>query len=437
MPIPLASRLHPRVARSAPYLRARDLLIRCQRNGERVVREDLARRYLAGSGIEVGSSTATLRVPPEVKVRHVADAERLAALDDDSVDFAIALGVLDEFESRIQALRGILRVVRSGGPVLLVLAEPADTTVASRHPRQRSHTPTLRDVLELLLAEPLACEIVHAQSSGDEYAVVLTATQAPARTAETEPITGPASAPPASIPPTVAITPDETITKYTRSRLRQHTRDSYAGVPLSKFPEDLRVYEHLLWMSDADVVIELGVQFGASSLWFRDRLNALSHYRPGRRRRVISVDVDLTLARRALADADRSPASQITLIEASVTDPSLPDHVTSLIDPGARCLVIEDTAHVYDTTLAALRGFAGFVPMDGFFVVEDGCVDVESLRIDENWPRGVLPALRDWLATEQGDEFTVRSDLELYGVTCHPGGFLQRRGAPAESARAR
>jgi cephalosporin hydroxylase len=81
---------------------------------------------------------------------------------------------------------------------------------------------------------------------------------------------------------------------------------------------------------------------------------------------------------------------------------------------------------VYETTRAALEGFASFVRPGGWFVVEDGCVDDEELRL-EGWPRGVLPAVRDWLETPPGREFGVRRDLELYGMTCHPSGFLQRR----------
>jgi cephalosporin hydroxylase len=92
-------------------------------------------------------------------------------------------------------------------------------------------------------------------------------------------------------------------------------------------------------------------------------------------------------------------------------------------------MVIEDSAHVYETTTAALRGFARFVPAGGFFVVEDGCVDVEEMRLTPDWPRGVHPALNDWLETPAGRRFTVRRDLELYGLSCHPGGFLQRVGA--------
>jgi hypothetical protein len=66
------------------------------------------------------------------------------------------------------------------------------------------------------------------------------------------------------------------------------------------------------------------------------------------------------------------------------------------------------------------------VPAGGFFDVEAGGVDADALRLDDAWPRGVLPALHDWLATDRGRAFRVRRDLELYGVSCHPEGFLQR-----------
>jgi cephalosporin hydroxylase len=91
-------------------------------------------------------------------------------------------------------------------------------------------------------------------------------------------------------------------------------------------------------------------------------------------------------------------------------------------------MVIEDSAHVYETTRAALELYSDLIPPGGFFVVEDGCVDVPWMRIKQDWPEGVLPALDEWLATPQGSAFRVRRDLEVYGVSCHPSGFLQRVG---------
>jgi cephalosporin hydroxylase len=231
-----------------------------------------------------------------------------------------------------------------------------------------------------------------------------------------------------TLPPTVTVDPREgPLRDLWIARASQHTQDSYAGVQLSKFPEDLRTYEHLLWEAAPDTVIEIGTHAGGSALWFRDRLRLLAAYgRIDREPLVVSVDVTQDQARAELERVDPNYASGIALVEADVRTPEAVEAVAERLGPGARCFVVEDSAHEYDTTLAALTGFARFVPMSGFFVVEDGCVDVEELRVTDTWPRGVLPALHDWLKTADGKAFQVRTDLELYGLSCHPGGFLQR-----------
>lgn len=242
------------------------------------------------------------------------------------------------------------------------------------------------------------------------------------------------TSPPASqLPPPVSVELDETVQAYWLRRAAQHTQDWYAGLRISKFPEDLRVYEHLIWTTRSEVVIELGCQFGGSTLWFRDRLRTAARYGRIPSGLVIAVDLDTEAARTGLGGADPGFEEDVALVQGDVCDPDLPERVGPLVPEGARCLVIEDSAHTYETTIAALRGFAQFVPEGGFFVVEDGCVDIDEMRVASEWPRGVLPAVTDWLQSEQGRCFEPRRDLELYGLSCHPRGFLQRRG-PAAAA---
>jgi cephalosporin hydroxylase len=100
--------------------------------------------------------------------------------------------------------------------------------------------------------------------------------------------------------------------------------------------------------------------------------------------------------------------------------------------------VVEDAAHTGEVTKAALDSLAHLVPAGGFFVVEDGHVDIERLHPDGppmirqigERSGGVIGAVDAWLGTPEGSEFTLRIDLELYGVTSHPNGYLQRRPAP-------
>lgn len=210
---------------------------------------------------------------------------------------------------------------------------------------------------------------------------------------------------------------DGTLLDYWRRRLQGHVNDTYMGLGMQKFPEDLRMYEHLMYEMKADTVIELGVLHGGSTLWFRDRLWNLARYGVIEDAVVIAVDIR----------PNPGLPRDIIYIQGDIMDPYLPDAVAELLPPNARPFVVEDTAHLYGTTTAALEGFSRFVPPGGFYVVEDTVVDVEELRISSYWPRGVKQAIGDWLHTDQGMDFVVRYDLERYGVTCHPGGFLQRR----------
>lgn len=227
-----------------------------------------------------------------------------------------------------------------------------------------------------------------------------------------------------ALPPTVAEPRDR---DYLARRLAQHTGDWYCGIRLQKFPEDLRTYEHLIWDSAATVVIELGCHRGGSALWLRDRLVAMARYREAASPPlVVGVSLDTGPAREGVAMRDPSHGDTIAFVDGSVEDPEVPDRVAALIPDGARCLVIEDTAHEYDTTTAALAGFARFIPTGGYFVVEDGVVDDPDLGGSAMGAGGVTRAVDDWLASPEGSSFVRRRDLELYGMTTSPGGWLQR-----------
>src|SRR5262245_27673868 len=113
---------------------------------------------------------------------------------------------------------------------------------------------------------------------------------------------------------------DRPLRDYWHDRAAQHTQDKYAGVPLSKFPEDLRVYEHLRWAERPNVVIEIGTKNGGSALWFRDRLRTLAAYGLISEFRVITIDVRVDRARQYLDMVDSSWEETITVVRGDVSD---------------------------------------------------------------------------------------------------------------------
>ena len=193
-----------------------------------------------------------------------------------------------------------------------------------------------------------------------------------------------------------------------------HYYDLYKGVRILKFPEDLRMYERLIDDTKPEVIIELGVEAGGSSLWFADRLETLCGGGE-----VIGVDIDLSRGRDNLSSDKR-----ITLIEGDLASEDVIKAVHKAVG-GRRAMVIEDAAHTYDCTLSAMENYWDLVPVGGWFIVEDGIVDIEELRHFGETPRGVIPALDAFMLTETGKKFS-RHRLAPYGITSNPGGWLQR-----------
>lgn len=102
-----------------------------------VAREEIARAYIKGVGIEVGALDHPLRVPEAATVRYVdyvsdrngvkpdliADLETLSGIRDGSVDFVIANHVLEHVENPFRALVTIARVLAQHGVAYIVLPD--------------------------------------------------------------------------------------------------------------------------------------------------------------------------------------------------------------------------------------------------------------------------------------------------------------------------
>lgn len=138
----------------------RDRVMRGPQRDRLIHREDLARRFLRGDGIEIGAFSMPLRVPPGARVRYVDhaskaellarygvdttqprgmpetdvidDASTLARFGDASLDFVIAAHVLEHLEDPVAALEAIVRVLRPEGVAFLVLPDARFSFDAAR-----------------------------------------------------------------------------------------------------------------------------------------------------------------------------------------------------------------------------------------------------------------------------------------------------------------
>jgi cephalosporin hydroxylase len=202
----------------------------------------------------------------------------------------------------------------------------------------------------------------------------------------------------------------EPVRDYWRRRLEQHTSDTYHGRRISKMPEDLRAYQHIIWESQPRTIVEFGSWDGGSALWFADQLDAL-------------VGGGLVLTIDMTPIPSWVPDNRIVVVEGDLANP----HVMQLIHDqvrNERTMVVDDSAHTYESTTAVLTAYADLVTPPSWLVIEDGVVDEPDLVLDSWTARGVQPAIRDFLASPQGTRFQSEN-MALYGLTTNIGGWLK------------
>ena len=202
----------------------------------------------------------------------------------------------------------------------------------------------------------------------------------------------------------IEVSLDMSLLEWWHKRLGTLHVQSYKGYTILKLPDDLMVYENILWMTKPDTIIELGSWSGGSALWFHDRL-------PGGT--VISVDI--------LPKDDR-PEGPV-FVTGDLADPRTFDLVRRLIPPYSHVMVVDDSEHSYESTAAALRMYSPLVSPECYFIVEDGAIDVPLLRPAHTLVSGVLPAIDDFLKENSAFEMV---DWNLYGMTQNVNGYLRR-----------
>src|SRR2546430_7384928 len=109
------------------------------------VRAELSRRFISGSGIEIGAGARPFPVPPNARVSYgdmrdraalqsyfktdavqsgrEIDAQTLAAIADASLDFIISAHVVEHVRDPIGAIVNAIRVLKRGGIHLLVVPD--------------------------------------------------------------------------------------------------------------------------------------------------------------------------------------------------------------------------------------------------------------------------------------------------------------------------
>jgi cephalosporin hydroxylase len=187
------------------------------------------------------------------------------------------------------------------------------------------------------------------------------------------------------------------------------TNTKYFGIQALKCPIDFWVYQEIIYETRPDFIIEIGNYHGGSTLALAHLCDCLG------KGKVIGCDLSHQQVPPQVRNHPR-----ISLLEGDACQ--LFDRVVELIGKQANVLVIEDSSHSYENTLAVLRTYSPLIQPGQYFIVEDGICH-HGLSVGPN--PGPYEAIETFLA--ENENFEADRSREAFFITWNPKGYLRRK----------
>ena len=196
----------------------------------------------------------------------------------------------------------------------------------------------------------------------------------------------------------------------------------WLGVPIIQMPEDLIIFQEIVYNTQPDLIIETGVARGGSIIFWASiqKLCSITG-------KVLGVDIDIRQhARNAINDSNFK--DKIDLIEGSSIEDKVVDQVKKIVSQHKRIMVVLDSNHTHEHVLSELEIYSKFVSKDCFLLVLDTVID--DLKVDPTrpWGPGSSPksAVKEFMLKTSGDFINEQSYENRALLSVAPYGYWRK-----------
>lgn len=142
----------------------------------------------------------------------------------------------------------------------------------------------------------------------------------------------------------------------------------WLGVPISKLPSDLFLYQEIIYELKPDLIIECGTFYGGSALYLASILDLIG------KGHVLTIDV--------FPQPNRPSHDRITYLTASSVSVTAVQKILSMRKPDDVILVILDSDHSKEHVAKELLLYKSIVTTGSYIIVEDTSINGNPVSPD-------------------------------------------------------
>lgn len=208
-----------------------------------------------------------------------------------------------------------------------------------------------------------------------------------------------------------------------QTHIHRHTYQwTWMGLPIIQMPGDVMAMQEIVWAAKPDLIIETGIAWGGSTLFYASLLEMIG------KGHVVAVDRTIPDHNRKTITDNRF-AHRMTLIEGSSIDPRIVADIQAMVQPGMSVMVVLDSNHTHDHVLGELRAFAPLASVGNYVVVFDTLIETCATdpSLERPWGKGNNPytAIDAFLAEDDRFQRDVDCDTKVL-ASYAPGGYVRR-----------
>ncbi len=193
------------------------------------------------------------------------------------------------------------------------------------------------------------------------------------------------------------------------------------GEPVLNLPQDLFALQEIIYKTRPKYIIEVGVAWGGSLLFYSTLLEVLGGGE------IIGIDIYIPDDLRQRLQSYGSLSDRLHLINASSVEEETLEKVKEIIGDSRETMILLDSYHTHDHVLKELQLYSELVGKGYYLICGDTLVD--EIPAQDHRPRPWGPgnnpktALKEFLS--QNERFKVDQTIENKLLfSCNPGGYL-------------